>query len=128
MLLPQEARLRLWNTMDRPILWPQCNNSYIFPGIGLGVIASKAKRISDEMLMAASNALALTSPMANSGEGSLLPPLTEISSLSKEIAFAVAKVAMEQELALEMSDEALKDSIESNFWKAEYRPYKRVSI
>lgn len=106
----------------------QCNNSYIFPGIGLGVIASKAKRISDEMLMAASNALALTSPMANSGEGSLLPPLTEISSLSKEIAFAVAKVAMEQELALEMSDEALKDSIESNFWKAEYRPYKRVSI
>ncbi|MEG3766312.1 NAD-dependent malic enzyme [Alteromonas sp. 14N.309.X.WAT.G.H12] len=106
----------------------QCNNSYIFPGIGLGVIASKAKRISDEMLMAASNALALASPMANSGEGSLLPPLTEISSLSKDIAFAVAKVAMEQQLALEMSDEALKDSIENNFWKAEYRPYKRVSI
>ncbi|MBU2978650.1 NAD-dependent malic enzyme [Alteromonas sp. C1M14] len=106
----------------------QCNNSYIFPGIGLGVIASKAKRISDEMLMAASNALALASPMANSGVGSLLPPLTEIGSLSRDIAFAVAKVAMQQGLALEMSDDALKDSIESNFWKAEYRPYKRVSI
>ncbi|MEC7691173.1 MAG: NAD-dependent malic enzyme [Pseudomonadota bacterium] len=106
----------------------QCNNSYIFPGIGLGVIAGKAKLISDEMLMAASNALASASPMANTGEGCLLPPLTEIATLSKEIAFAVAKVAMEQDLALEMTDEALKASIEKNFWQAEYRPYKRVSI
>lgn len=106
----------------------QCNNSYIFPGIGLGVIASKARLISDEMLMAASNALASASPMANTGEGGLLPPLTEIANLSRNIAFAVAKVAMEQELALEMSDEALLDAIEKNFWKAEYRPYKRVSI
>lgn len=106
----------------------QCNNSYIFPGIGLGVIASKARLISDEMLMAASNALAGASPMANTGEGGLLPPLTEIAYLSRNIAFAVAKVAMEQELALEMTDEALLDAIEKNFWKAEYRPYKRVSI
>lgn len=106
----------------------QCNNSYIFPGIGLGVIASKARLISDEMLMAASNALADASPQANSGEGELLPPLTAIAALSKQIAFAVAKVAMAQELALEMSDEALTATIERNFWKAQYRPYKRVSI
>ncbi len=106
----------------------QCNNSYIFPGIGLGVLASKAKLISDEMLMAASNALAAASPIANTGEGSLLPPLTAIAGLSKEIAFAVAKVAMEQDLALEISDEVLIRKIESNFWEAEYRPYKRTSI
>lgn len=66
--------------------------------------------------------------MANTGEGGLLPPLTEIANLSRNIAFAVAKVAMEQELALGMTDEALLDAIEKNFWKAEYRPYKRVSI
>lgn len=106
----------------------QCNNSYIFPGIGLGVIASKAKLISDEMLMAASNALAEASPLANTQQGGLLPPLTQIASLSRDIAFAVAKVAMAQDLALEMSDEALKISIDKNFWQAEYRPYKRVSI
>ena len=106
----------------------QCNNSYIFPGIGLGVLASKAKLISDEMLMAASNALAAASPIANTGEGALLPPLTAISGLSKEIAFAVAKVAMEQDLALEISDEVLIKKIEDNFWEAEYRPYKRTSI
>ena len=106
----------------------QCNNSYIFPGIGLGVIAAKARLISDEMLMAASNALADASPLANTGEGELLPPLRKISQLSRDIAFAVAKVAMQQGLALEQTDEHLLASIERNFWRAEYRPYKRVSI
>lgn len=115
-----------YNDVVYPIA--QCNNSYIFPGIGLGVIATKARLISDEMLMAASTALANASPLANTGTGALLPPLTEIAELSKQIAFAVGKVAMQQELALEMSDDALKNSIEKNFWNAEYRPYKRVSI
>jgi malate dehydrogenase (oxaloacetate-decarboxylating) len=105
----------------------QCNNSYIFPGIGLGVIASKARLISDEMLMAASNALALESPLAKGESDYLLPRLTQISVLSRKIAFEVAKVAMEQGLALQMSDEALEKQIENNFWIAEYRPYKRVS-
>jgi malate dehydrogenase (oxaloacetate-decarboxylating) len=106
----------------------QCNNSYIFPGIGLGVIASKASRISDEMLMASSNALASASPLANTGEGELLPSLSQIADLSIEIAFAVAKVAMSQGYALEMSDDVLRATIEQNFWQAEYRPYKRVSV
>lgn len=106
----------------------QCNNSYIFPGIGLGVVASKASLISDEMLMAASNALAEDSPLANGQSDYLLPRLTEISQLSRKIAFAVAKVAMQQNLALRVSDEALLANIEKNFWKAEYRPYKRVSL
>ncbi|MEW9797377.1 NAD-dependent malic enzyme [Alteromonas sp. CYL-A6] len=106
----------------------QCNNAYIFPGIGLGVVAAKARLVSDEMLMAASTALANASPLANTGTGALLPPLTGIAALSKEIAFAVGKVAMEQGLALEMSDDALRSAIERHFWKPEYRPYKRVSI
>ncbi|MDT0582342.1 NAD-dependent malic enzyme [Brumicola blandensis] len=113
---------------DRIFPIAQCNNSYIFPGIGLGVIASKARIISDEMLMAASNALADASPMVSDPNGELLPPLTEIGRLSRKIAFAVAKVAMAQELALTIPDELLEQRIENNFWKAEYRPYKRVSI
>ncbi len=106
----------------------QCNNSYIFPGIGLGVLAVKSKLVSEDMLMASSEALAAASPIANSGSGALLPPLTEIATLSKKIAFAVGKVAIEQNLALEMSDDMLKNAIEKNFWTAEYREYKRVSI
>ena len=115
-----------YNQQTFPIA--QCNNSYIFPGIGLGVNASKAKLITDEMLMATSNALADTSPLALGEGNELLPPLTTITELSKKIAFAVAKVAIEQGLALEQSDELIKANIKKNFWHAEYRPYKRVSI
>lgn len=105
----------------------QCNNSYIFPGIGLGVLAVKAQRISDDMLRVASETLAAASPLANTGEGGILPPLTQLSELSKKIAFEVAKVAMRQGYALELDDAALLRKIEANFWKPEYRQYKRVS-
>jgi malate dehydrogenase (oxaloacetate-decarboxylating) len=105
----------------------QCNNSYIFPGIGLGVLAVKAQRISDDMLRVASETLAAASPLANTGSGGILPPLTQLSELSKKIAFEVAKVAMRQGYALELDDEALLRKIEANFWKPEYRQYKRVS-
>lgn len=107
---------------------PQCNNSYIFPGFGLAVIAGKISRISDEMLMVASEVLAQSSPLATTGEGSLLPPLTEITELSKKIAFAVAKLAQQQGFADETTDQQLMDAIEQNFWLPEYREYKRVSV
>lgn len=107
---------------------PQCNNSYIFPGIGLGVLASKAQLISDGMLMVASEMLAEYSPSANGESKDLLPPLKEVPELSKKIAFAVAKKAQEEQLALVLEDDVLKDKIEKNFWKPEYRQYKRVSI
>lgn len=82
----------------------QCNNSYIFPGIGLGVLAVNAKRVTDEMLMESSRALATCSPLAINGRGALLPPLEEIHLVSKKIAFAVAKKAIEQGVALEITD------------------------
>ncbi|MBD1582178.1 NAD-dependent malic enzyme [Pseudoalteromonas sp. S16_S37] len=107
---------------------PQCNNSYIFPGIGLGVIAAKATSITDAMLMVSSETLAESSPWANTGKGSLLPALVEIELLSKRIAFAVAKKAMEEGVALEMPDDAIWAAIEKNYWLPEYRNYKRRSI
>ena len=58
----------------------------------------------------------------------LLPKLTRIAQLSRKIAFAVAKVAMEQNLALSVSENVLQQKVESNLWKAEYRPYKRASL
>ncbi|OEE18504.1 NAD-dependent malic enzyme [Aliivibrio fischeri] len=106
----------------------QCNNSFIFPGIGLGVLAIKATRVTDEMLMESSRALAECSPLAINGTGALLPPLEEIHSVSKRIAFAVAKKAIEQGHALEITDEALHQKIESYFWKPVYRRYKRTAF
>lgn len=106
----------------------QCNNSYIFPGIGLGVISANINRITDKMLQVASETLAAASPLANTGEGELLPPLTGIAQLSKDIAFAIAKVAYEQGLALELSDAEIQAKIARNFWQPEYRQYRRTSV
>ncbi|PHR84590.1 MAG: NAD-dependent malic enzyme [Colwellia sp.] len=105
----------------------QCNNSYIFPGLGLGVISANISRITDEMLKVASEMLAAASPLANNGKGELLPPLTGIAQLSKGIAFAIAKVAYEQGLALVLTDDELLAKIEDNFWQPEYRQYRRTS-
>ncbi|MBT0887401.1 MULTISPECIES: NAD-dependent malic enzyme [Acinetobacter] len=106
----------------------QCNNSYIFPGIGLGVIAAGATRVTDSMLIASSNALADCSPLLQDPNADLLPDLNEIQQVSKFIAFRVAKAAMDAGVAPLMSDEALREAIEANFWKPEYRDYKRVTF
>ncbi|HAZ54787.1 MAG TPA: NAD-dependent malic enzyme [Franconibacter helveticus] len=116
----------VWKDKTFPIA--QCNNAYIFPGIGLGVIASGASRITDEMLMAASETLAQHSPLVNTGYGLVLPPLSEIQNVSRAIAFAVGKMAQEQGVAVEVSAEALEQAIEDNFWLPEYRNYRRTSI
>ncbi|PSV34062.1 NAD-dependent malic enzyme [Photobacterium sp. GB-210] len=106
----------------------QCNNSYIFPGIGLGVLAINARRVTNEMLMESSQALAECSPLAIHGHGPLLPPLEDIQKVSRKIAFAVAKKAVEQHKAPKNSDERIREKIDANFWKSEYRRYKRTSF
>lgn len=115
-----------WQDKIFPIA--QCNNAYIFPGIGLGVIASGASRITDDMLMAASAALAEHSPLVKNGEGLVLPELKDIQIVSRAIAFAVAKTAQQQGVAVVTSAEALHQAIDDNFWKPEYRAYRRTSV
>lgn len=106
----------------------QCNNSYIFPGIGLGVISAKASRITDEMLMVASMTLAELVPESSNPTVGILPPLTSLTDISKKIAFAVGRVAQAEGWALQTSEEELKGHIERNFWVPEYREYRRVAM
>ncbi|TDX27854.1 NAD-dependent malic enzyme [Modicisalibacter xianhensis] len=110
---------------DRSIPIAQCNNAYIFPGVGLGVVAANATRVTDAMLMAASNALAEGAPIVKNGEGALLPSLGDIREISKSIAFAVAKQAQEEGVALKSSDEVIWQAIERHFWYPRYRGYRR---
>ncbi|AWN16817.1 NAD-dependent malic enzyme [Salinisphaera sp. LB1] len=112
----------------RTIPIAQCNNAYIFPGVGLGVIAANAWKVTDEMLMAASRALAENSPLAHSDTGALLPALSDVRELSKAIAFAVAKQAQKDGVALSSSDEAIQASVERNFWFPRYRRYRRAAF
>lgn len=105
----------------------QCNNSYIFPGIGLGVIAVQATRVTDHMLMAASNALADCSPKLQDIEADLLPDLNELHQVSRIIAFKVAQAAIEDGVAPAIHEDILRQRLEDNFWKPEYRRYKRIA-
>ena len=106
----------------------QCNNSYIFPGIGLGAIASRATRITDNMLMTSSRVLADSSPLATEGSGPLLPPLSQSRSLSKIIAKAVFLQAVADGVATNLPEEAINAAIERNFWEPAYREFRRVSF
>jgi malate dehydrogenase (oxaloacetate-decarboxylating) len=106
----------------------QCNNSYIFPGIGLGVLAAQATSISDNMLMAASQALADISMEYQKAPGAILPPIKVIREISEKIAYAVAVQAVEDKLALPDTAENLQRRIEANFWLPEYRHYRRTSF
>jgi malate dehydrogenase (oxaloacetate-decarboxylating) len=112
----------------RSIHIAQCNNSYIFPGIGLGVIAAGARRVTEAMLMAASNALAECSPVVTGEGDAVLPPLRDIQQVSRRIAFAVAKQAQAEGVALETPDDMLQAAIERNFWVPRYREYRRRSL
>ncbi len=104
----------------------QCNNSYIFPGLGLAVVSANIRRISEEMLMKASEVLAAESPRLNGQGTQLLPPLVEIMTISKRIAFAVAKLAQEQGLAEQFDEAELHNKIDTNYWLPEYREYVKT--
>ncbi len=107
----------------------QCNNAYIFPGIGLGVIAAGASRVTDTMLMAASNALAKQAPIVQQTGERLLPELAGIQEISRNIAFDVARQAQEDGVvALRSDDNTIRQTIERNFWRPQYRRYLRRSI
>jgi malate dehydrogenase (oxaloacetate-decarboxylating)(NADP+) len=77
----------------------QGNNSYIFPGVGLGVIVSGASRVTDEMFMAAAHTLAEQVTEDDLRQGSLYPPLARVRDVSAQIAAAVAKIAFSKRLA-----------------------------
>ncbi|MEA3411953.1 MAG: NAD-dependent malic enzyme [Pseudomonadota bacterium] len=114
-----------WNGRRYPIA--QCNNSYIFPGMGLGIFAVKAGRVSDEMFMAAATALGESSPALSDPQASLLPPLREVRKVCQKIAFAVAREAQSQGLGESTSAKVLRQRIADSFWIPGYLPMRRKS-
>jgi malate dehydrogenase (oxaloacetate-decarboxylating)(NADP+) len=98
----------------------QANNAYIFPGVGLGAIACGARRVTNEMFLAAARTLADATSGADLANGSLFPPLDRIRAISASIATAVAGVAYRQGLATEPEPQDLCDFIVRQMFEAEY--------
>jgi malate dehydrogenase (oxaloacetate-decarboxylating)(NADP+) len=101
----------------------QGNNSYIFPGVGLGVIASEASRITDEMFMAAAHTLAEQVSADDLQQGSLYPPLKNIRDVSAHIAAAVAAVAYRRGLSRGSEPADLPGFVRSRMYEPRYRTY-----
>ena len=104
----------------------QCNNALIFPGIGLGILAVRASRLSKAMIWAASQALSTFSPSKKDSFLPLLPSLDDAQIVAKHIAIAVAQTAIDTGLAECNQDKALDELIEDIFWEPRYLPFKRV--
>lgn len=101
----------------------QCNNSYIFPGVGLGVVAGQAKRVTDLMMMAAAVALSELAPAIRTGEGRLLPELNSIREVSQHIARAVILQGIKEGHIEPMNNNKIDDSIKRTMWTPQYEPY-----
>ena len=106
----------------RTIPIAQCNNVYIFPAIGLGVVASGASRVTDAMMLAAARELAANSPALKDASASLLPALTDIRRVAAEIAAAIGREAQRAGLAPKMSGDELRRRVAAAQWAPAYRP------
>ena len=109
---------------DKVIRIGQCNNAYIFPGIGLGTVVAKAKHISDDMVAVAVRAMAKYCPVYNDSYAPLMPVLEEVRKISRTIALAVAKQAQKEGMAEPMSEEDLEKAISEAMWEPKYIPIK----
>jgi malate dehydrogenase (oxaloacetate-decarboxylating) len=104
----------------RTIPIAQCNNVFIFPAMGLGVVASGARRVTNAMMLAAARALAANSPALKDPSASLLPPLTDIRRVAAQIAVAVGIEAQREGLAPKTSEEQLRQQVIAAQWTPAY--------
>lgn len=105
----------------RTIPIAQCNNVFIFPAVGLGVVASEASRVTDGMMLAAARVLGEHSPARTDPTASLLPALRDVRSVARAIAIAVGLEAQRAGVAPKTSLEALQERVATTQWVPQYR-------
>lgn len=100
----------------------QCNNVFIFPGVGLGALISEASRVTDSMFLAAAYSLAEFTAGGAAEDGALYPRLAELRRVSRRIAFKVAQCARDEGIGRTLGDEELEAAIEDFCWQPDYPP------
>jgi malate dehydrogenase (oxaloacetate-decarboxylating) len=107
----------------RPAPFAQTNNSYIFPGLALGILSSRARHVSDAMVRAATLALVELLPTRRDKQAPLLPPVKDLRAVSQKVARAVGLQAIKDGLA-EVDEAGLTKELAANFWEPVYEPYQ----
>ena len=114
------------NRAGRSIRIGQCNNAFIFPGLGLGVIASGAQRVTDGMFVVAARVLSECSPAMNDPDAPLYPPLEFVREISRKVALAVGVEAQRVGVARPTCFEELEHHVTNKMWNPRYVPLRRV--
>ena len=104
----------------------QANNVFIFPGIGLGVITVRAREVTDGMFLAAARTLADNTDPELVAQGQLYPNIDDVREVSRSVAVAVARTAIEEGVADDIDD--MEAAIDAEMWTAEYLPYRQVGM
>lgn len=101
----------------------QANNALIYPGVGVGALAVNARIINDEMLAAAAHALGGLVDVKAPG-APVLPPVSQLTAFSKQVAIAVAQSAIDQGLA--QTDLSAEQAVAAMHWQPEYQPFDQL--
>ena len=104
----------------RTLVPGQANNSYVFPGVGLGALACGARRITDEMFLAVARRLASLVTEDDLSKGRIYPPLSRIQDVSAQIAGAVAEVAYARGLAAKPQPQDLLAHVKGTMYRPLY--------
>jgi malate dehydrogenase (oxaloacetate-decarboxylating) len=110
----------------KPFTVDQTNNAYVFPGVGLGVLTVRARRVTDGMFAAAAAALAGISPAKHDPRANLLPHVDELRVVAVAVAKAVALAARKEGVCPSFDDGALQGRIAAKMWDPVYRPYRKA--
>jgi malate dehydrogenase (oxaloacetate-decarboxylating) len=111
----------VYNGKQFPIA--QCNNVYIFPGVGLGVVACKSPKVTEKMFIRAAQVLSEHAPMLKDPMAPIFPALENLRSIGRTIAIAVAQVAEEEGLIPKSSQKEIEERIDKKMWRPEYPIY-----
>ncbi len=103
----------------------QCNNVYIFPGVGLGIVSCQSPKVTDKMFIKAADILSDNAPMLKDPTASLFPSLEQLRSVSRQIAVAVCHIAQEDGLVPKSTEVEIEAKVESHMWLPDYPIYCR---
>ena len=109
---------------DRALVTSQCNNLYIFPGVGLGALVAKSPKVTHGMFLAASRALSAMVTPEHEAKGLMLPPMRDIRAVSRMVAKAVAIEARDAGLGRLIDDAKYEEIISKAQWEPAYTPYR----
>jgi malate dehydrogenase (oxaloacetate-decarboxylating) len=114
-----------------PVMWQgslirpgQCNNMFIFPGMGLGALASSAQRITDGMFLAAARALSAVAPSRANPNEPLYPRIEDVRAASRAVALAVGAEAIRAGVAAPFDLATLTQRIDAMMWQPHYHPLR----